>query len=100
VPRLCELQVVLEDPGRADALGVLDAQGVALEMVERLHMDGQSVAFTMDARAAFEDGRSSVLQVPETARTLVLYRGRGAAATEVQRLPLALDRTHPTVVRP
>lgn len=96
MPRLCELQVVLNDPALADVLSVLDEHGSELEVVERVHMDGRSAAFSMGERAFITDGRSGVIQAPETSRTLVLFK----TDVEVLRLPLTLDPHQLTVVRP
>lgn len=95
VPILCELQVLLASPGLADSLGVFDSHGVELEVIERLHMDGRSVAFSMGPRAEFTDGSTSVIQVPDTARTLVLFLGD----VRVLERPLTLDPELPTVLR-
>jgi len=94
VPSLRELQVVLREPQLADAFAVLDAAGAELEMIEMLRRESRSVAFTMDERTELTDGRSSVVRVPETARTLVLFLG----GVEVLRRPLVLDPQGPTLV--
>jgi RNA polymerase sigma factor (sigma-70 family) len=96
MPLLCEMQVVLADPALADELTVLDEHGTELEVVERIHMDGHSVAFSMGERSEITDGRSSVIQAPETSRMLVLFK----ASVEVLRMPLTLDPQQLTLVRP
>lgn len=95
VPILCELQVLLASPGLADSLGVFDSHGVELGVIERLHMDGRSVAFSMGPRAAFTDGRTGVIQVPDTAGSLVLFLGD----VRVLERALTLDPQRPTVLR-
>jgi RNA polymerase sigma-70 factor (ECF subfamily) len=82
-PVLCELQVDLgSDPGLADQLQVLGADGQAIELVESF---GVFMAFGQVAE--LKDGKSNVLRVPETARTLVLSKG----GAEVLRRSLQLD---------
>jgi len=95
VPILCELQVLLASPGLADSLGIFDSHGVELDAIERLHMDGRSLGFSMGPRAEFTDGSTSVIQVPDTARTLVLFLGD----VRVLERPLTLDPEQPTVLR-
>jgi hypothetical protein len=91
-PLLCELQVDLtREPELANALEILDENGRALEVLEP-----SAGIVGMPTRPEIRDGRSNVLRVPESARTLVLYRAGG----EVLRRPLALDSEARTVFTP
>jgi hypothetical protein len=80
---LCELQVDLgSDPELADKLQVLGADGQALEVLE-----SYGVFVSFGESVGLEGGKSTVVRVPETARTLVLYKGDA----EVLRRSLQLD---------
>ncbi|MEQ1895441.1 MAG: hypothetical protein ABL998_23125, partial [Planctomycetota bacterium] len=94
-PLLCELQVLLSNPALADSVGVFDDKGTGLQVTERIRMDSKSVTWMTDERAQFSDGRTSVIQVPDTARTLVLFLGD----VRVLERPLTLDPGAPTVLR-
>lgn len=87
--RSCELQVVVRDPALADQVALLDGEGRA---VLALEVRG-NVAF-QTPRPDLVDGRTSVLQVGETACTLVLYREH----REVLRRPLELSVAERTTV--
>lgn len=95
-PRLCELQLILASPSAADSFGVFDAAGTELDVIERIVNQSRHVAFTLGPRGALADGRSGVVQVPESARTLALFQGQ----TELVRVPLQVDPTQRTVLRP
>jgi len=92
VARLCELQVDLGgDRTRADEIGVLDTNGRTLRLLESFG------AFMSQAeRADVTEGKTSVIRVPESARTLILY----LESVEVQRVALELDPLERTTVRP
>jgi hypothetical protein len=82
-PALCELQVELRgDPALADRVQVLDGTGKALELVESF---GAFVSFGDSAQLV--EGKTGVVQVLETARTLVLQKD----GEEVLRKPLRLE---------
>ena len=81
-PVLCELQVELQDPLFADALVVLDDEGRELQVLE-----SWGAFLSMAENASFEAGRTGVLRVLETARTLVLRKDD----LEVLRRPLQLE---------
>lgn len=88
----CALQVDLtRSPGLADRMRVLDSSGTAL----LLWVPSGSVA-SFDEDWRLGPGLSNVIEVPETARTLVLYSG----ADEVLRLPLALDPAERCTIAP
>lgn len=88
---LCELQAELGgDPGLVDAFAVLDAEQQELQLLE-----GFSGGWSILTQAEFTNGLSSVLRVPETAATLVLYKG----GVEVSRRPLRLDPLARTTLR-
>jgi hypothetical protein len=93
-PLLCELQVILSNPAPADSVAVFDGQGTRLQVTERIRMDKNSVTWTSDERAQLTDGRTSVIQVPDTARTLALFLGD----VRVLERPLTLDPERPTVL--
>ena len=79
VPEVCHLRVTLDDPDYADGLSVLNADGDAMMFtfnVGELRLSA--------AGAGLEDGRSDLLEINETAATLVLHRG----GEEVLRVPL------------
>ncbi len=95
-PLLCELQVVLRDPALADVLGVFDARGAELSVIERIRFEANRASFTDGPRAEIQDGSSSVIQVPETARTLVLFK----KDVEVLRIPIQVHPDRPTTIRP
>ena len=95
-PVLCELQVDLtRDPALADHLRVLDADGRELETMETL-ATADAISVSMGTQAAFVQGRSNVLWIKETARTLVLTKN----GVEVLRLPVRLDPDERTTVTP
>jgi hypothetical protein len=71
LPRRYHFRVELRSqPERGDRFEMLDAAGERLPMIEGL---GNRALLHYDVRMT--DGRSSVLSVEETARTLVLYSG-------------------------
>lgn len=90
VPVSCRFQVFLQDAGSADSLQILDAEGRPLRLVVRLANTTRS-----GPRTALVRGRSEVVQVPETATTLVLLKGR----EEVRRMPIELQQKGCTVLR-
>ena len=95
-PVLCELQVDLtRQPDLADHLRVLDADGRELETMESF-ATADMVSVSMGTEASIVNGRSNVLWIKETARTLVLTK-KGA---EVLRLPVRLDPHERTTVTP
>lgn len=85
-------QVVLEDPGEADGVRVLDERGEDLwlyvQTAERYGVSEDNWELT--------EGRSKHLFVEEGARTLVLLRGD----EEVRRMPLDLEPRRMNVLRP
>lgn len=90
-PLLCELQVELVDPDAGIThLRFEDGAGQELDIVE-----SYGVYVTTGRSASVRDGRSGVLRVPETARTLVLWSADG----QLGRRPLALDPEHRTDLR-
>ena len=90
-PVMCELQVLLRgDPTEADSVQVLDRDGEPLELLESF---GAFLAFGDSAQLV--EGKTGVIQVLETARTLVLLKDE----VEIQRKPLRLDPTQRTVER-
>jgi len=91
-PLLCELQVVSVDAGDgATHAKALDGAGRQLWFVEA-HWQSTSQMLQAQIRA----GRSGVLRLPETAKTLVLYAGE----RELSRMPLALDPGRRTLIQP
>ncbi|HKE01886.1 MAG TPA: sigma-70 family RNA polymerase sigma factor [Planctomycetota bacterium] len=87
----CHLQVELANPAEADAFQILDAAGKVV--MARLH---QGPLTLMRERCPLTAGRSEVLSVDESAKTLVLVRGNA----EVRRVAIALKPGERTVVRP
>lgn len=87
----CHMQVELRDAELADELAVLDESG--RELVLSL-FEGQGRR--EQQRHPLSGGRSTVLGVPDTGRTLVLFRD----GAEVARMPLILDPETTVVVRP
>jgi hypothetical protein len=82
VPRPCHFRIDLGTrPDRADQFRVLD--GADVELATSMTI-GETVL--SHVRGTFSGGRSAVMTVDETARTLVLYRGE----IETERLPIAL----------
>lgn len=81
VQRRCHFRVELRDPTMADSIQVLDAAGQALQ-VHRL----EGTSTYSSAQTELHDGRTPVLNVLASARTLVLCKG----GREVKRLELAL----------
>lgn len=87
---LCDLQIELEDAEFADQVELLDADGEALELLEHYG------SFLSAGRAArFDEGQTNVLQVLETARTIVLSRD----GEEVLRRPIELRAGELTSLR-
>ena len=78
------------NPDTADAVMVLDGKGKRLSLLVTLANTARSGP-TMQ----LTKGRSEIIQVPETARTLVLLRKN----EEVRRVDLSLDPKHPSVLR-
>lgn len=92
VARLEWMQVDLgDDVERANAFTLLDANGATLRI---LHHQG-SLLITAD-RHDLVQGKSVVVGVEETARTLVLWK----YANEVARAPIAFGDEEVTLVRP
>lgn len=89
-PVLCELQIELADPDLADRIVVLDEKGAELQLIVSFG------AFTSMAEwAEIEAGKTAVLRVQETARTLVLRR----SDQEVLRRPVQLTPGSRTELR-
>ncbi|HKE00260.1 MAG TPA: sigma-70 family RNA polymerase sigma factor [Planctomycetota bacterium] len=89
--RRCHMKVELEDASdAASRFAVLDGSGNALE-IQR--WEGESVYG--DDTGPIRAGRSSVVAVAESARTVVLYRGN----SELRRVPVELKPGPPTIVR-
>jgi hypothetical protein len=84
-PELCEVQVELVDPSSADRVEALDANGEHLETVELTGVD-RGMMLSLGFSAEIVDGRTRLLLVKETARTLVLSKGE----LEVLRIPIEL----------
>jgi hypothetical protein len=89
-PTLCELQIVLADPTRARRARVLDGED---QLLHALQFRGSEA--TMLDRLTLVEGKSEVVRVSDTARTLVLYQGE----EEVERVPIRLDPGQRTTVR-
>jgi RNA polymerase sigma-70 factor (ECF subfamily) len=86
----CHMQVELGAPDLADELCVLDAKGREV-VVSLFEADGRQDT----ERHPIHEGRSAMLSVPETGRTLVLFK----QGVEVARSAIRLDASEPTVVR-
>jgi RNA polymerase sigma-70 factor (ECF subfamily) len=86
----CHMQVELAHAEFADELAVLDVQGreVAISL-----FDANGRRDT--ERHPLHSGRSAMLSVPESGRTLVLFK----AGVEAARSALELDPSQPTIVR-
>lgn len=90
-PVLCELQIELaSDRDLADRLQVIGEAGEALDIFE-----SYGVFASFGPAAAIADGKTTVLRVPETARTLILLK----QDAEVLRRPLRLDPAQRTDLR-
>jgi hypothetical protein len=89
-PTLCELQIALADPARARSARVLDGEDQRLQVLQFRGSEG-----TMLDRLYLVEGKSEVVRVSDTARTLVLYQGE----EEVERVPIRLDPGQRTTVR-
>ncbi len=85
----CHMQVELGLRDLADSLAVLDERGVELEL--SLFEAG---ARREGLRQPLHDGRSAMLSVPESGRTLVLLK----AGVEVTRSAIELDPAKPTTI--
>ncbi|MSR62864.1 MAG: carboxypeptidase regulatory-like domain-containing protein [Planctomycetes bacterium] len=95
-PELCELQVEhARAAGAVEHIELLDARGERLELRE-LFGSERGLLSSAASQAMLLDGRSGLLLVPETARTLVLFQGEA----ELLRLPVELDPARRTVLRP
>ena len=90
VEQRCHMQVELADAALADELAVLDAQGH--ELVLSLYAGNSRQE---RERHPIHEGRSDVLAVPDTGRTLVLFR----AGAEVARSSVQLEPGKVTTVR-
>jgi len=86
----CHMQVELASRDFADELAVLDAQGA--EIAISLYEAGSR---RDTERHPLHDGRSAVLSVPESGRTLVLFKD----GQDVARQPIELDASKPITVR-
>lgn len=86
----CHMQVQLGLIDLADELCVLDERGTELEL--SLFASSERREGT---RQPLHDGRSDMLSVPESGRTLVLFK----AGVEVLRSGIELDPSKPTTVR-
>lgn len=78
----CHFLVSLQEKAQADAFSVLDESGAELLISS---FRGSTITNTNRAKLS-SDGRSDSVAVPETARTLVLYRDN----QEVNRTPMSL----------
>jgi RNA polymerase sigma-70 factor (ECF subfamily) len=88
----CHLQVDLGDhPDLADEFNVLDASGKELDVVR-----WQGPQASVGTWGKIHDGRSDILAVADTGRTLVLKKN----GDEVQRIDVRLALGEITVVRP
>jgi len=92
IPLICDVQIELGDRlDLADAVRLLDADGEPVRVLESFG------AFSAHRETAdLREGRSSVLQVAETACTLVLLKGE----VEVARQAVRLRPGELTVLRP
>jgi RNA polymerase sigma factor (sigma-70 family) len=77
----CHLQVELADPSTADAVAVLDAEGRELVLNVFVGTGRREVE-----HAEIVDGRSYPMAVPDTGRTIVLFKG----VIEVSRVSVEL----------
>lgn len=91
MPRRMHFVIELDDPSEADGISVLDLEGATLEVSEFMGRGRRE-----HRRVPLTGGRSSQLAAPETAATLVLFRGE----EEVRRAPLHLTPGAVTTVRP
>ena len=101
LPRECAFEVELTDPDFALAFEVLDPAG------ERLLLHYSLSEFEVGHfRAGLQDGRSGRIRTADTAHALVLYGGpagsdpAAAELREVARVPISLDPSEVTVLRP
>ncbi|MCP3914969.1 MAG: sigma-70 family RNA polymerase sigma factor [bacterium] len=83
-------QVVLSDPGEADALCILDASGQPMELYIQ-----KGPLYNSGADPDIVDGRSRHMFVAEGAQTLVLLRD----GVEVRRTPIELEPRSATELR-
>lgn len=90
VTRCLDLALELLDAAEADEFAVVDADGTALN-VAVVEEGGRS----SNTHGRLVEGRSGVVQVPETGATVVLYR----ADAEIRRLPLVFAREGVTIIR-
>jgi RNA polymerase sigma-70 factor (ECF subfamily) len=88
---VCHLRVTLEDPSSAEFFMVLDEHGE--ELLLTFHVGATGLGATS---SQFKEGRSELIEVSESGRTLVLY---GGAGTEVRRAPLQLKPGEVTELR-
>ncbi len=86
----CHMQVELGVRDLADELAVLDERGTPLELSLF-----EASARREGPRQPLHDGRSAMLSVPESGRTLVLFKG----GVEVARSAIELDPSEPTTIR-
>lgn len=86
----CHMQVELGVTDLADSLAVLDASGVELEL-SLFEATGRRDG----PRQQLHNGRSAMIAVPESGRTLVLFK----EGVEVTRSGIALDASNPTTIR-
>ena len=91
LPRLGEVQVELADPALANRARFLDGDGRELAA---LQFDSNAVTVHVELRLS--QGRSDVVQLAESARTLVLYQD----GQEVLRFPVHVDPARRTTLRP
>ena len=91
VTRRVHLRLELARPGEADGFSVLDGAGEGLEIAS-FEGGGKQTR----GRWKIHEGRTRVLAVSETARTVVLYR----AEKEVRRVHVALRAGEVNVIRP
>ncbi len=89
-------QVELEDPATADAFGVCNEAGTALWLYPRIHGERNPFRLPRAKTRPIEGGRSDVLVLPETARSLILFR----VGVEVARHEIALQIEGLNVLRP
>jgi hypothetical protein len=91
VSRRCHFKIELREPTEADGYTLQDAGGASLAITVRR----ANMSFATE-RAQLTEGRSEMATCEETARTLVLLRGK----TEVRRVAIALKTDAPTILQP
>ncbi|MCP3914459.1 MAG: sigma-70 family RNA polymerase sigma factor [bacterium] len=98
LPSRCSFQVLLErDPLEADAFKILDADGGTMRYTIQYGKtaEGSYVSSSGSGPAGLADGKSEVVQVDDTARTIVLY----LQGVEVRRVPIELEPNGVKLIR-